>query len=162
MRSDRPRFRYSSYWGTWSLVLTTRHLVGSDGKGRPGLGRTVEIDLSPVNGWDRADAAHLAKVRDLNVRVHCTSPSPRDRLERELPVEVQATLAAEIGWDLLSWLLDPQTEILGLVNWAKHARFNNGGASLRQSAWGHLAHLIPPARASDTTRRLVEHFDLAA
>ena len=160
MSTDRPRFRYSADWGTWSLVLTHRHRVGNTG--RLSSGMTVEIDLSPVNGWNRADAAHLEKVADLNMRVHCTAPGAGDRLERELPVEAQAELAAHIGWDLLSWLLDPQTEILGLVNWAKHRKLNNGGATLRESAWGHLAHLIPPARPSESTQRLVEHFDLAA
>lgn len=160
MQTDRPRFRYSSYWGKWSLVLTTRHIVGL--KGRQSSGMTVEIDLEPTNGWNRGDEAYLAKIENLNVRVHCTAPGPRDRLERELPVEVQAALAARIGWDLVAWLLDPATEILGLVNWAKHAKLNNGGATLRETAWGHLAHLIPPARPSETTQRLVEHLDLAA
>ena len=61
MSTDRPRFRYSAYWGTWSLVLTHRHRVGNTG--RLSSGMTVEIDLSPVNGWNRADAAHLEKRR---------------------------------------------------------------------------------------------------
>jgi hypothetical protein len=156
----RPRFHYSCYWGTWSLVLTTRHIVGS--VGRLSCGSTVEIDLEPVNGWERSGETSVEKICNLNVRVHGTAPGPRDRFEHELPVHVQAALAARIGWDLLSWLLDPQTEILGLINWAKHSKLNNGGATLRESAWGHLAHLIPPARPSETTQRLVEHLDLAA
>lgn len=159
-RTDRPRFCFSAYWGTWSLVLTTRHRVGDD-VSRPGAGRTVEIDLSPVNGWDRADQGTIDRTVALNMRVHCTAPGARDRLERELPVDVQVNLATHLGWDLVAWLLDPATEILGLVNWAKHAKLSNGGATLRESAWGHLSHLIPPARPSETAANLDKYLKAA-
>lgn len=159
MRSNQPRFIRSSYWGTWSLVLTTRHAVGRTG--RVGMGRTVEIDLQPMNGWDGCGEEARRKAIDLNLRIHCTARSDRDTLAHELPVEVQNALAAHIGWDLVSWLLDPETEILGLVNWAKHAKLSNGGASLRASAWGHLAHLIPPARPCESAQRLDDYLKAA-
>lgn len=115
-----PRFRFNSYWGTWNLVLTTKWAVVSANGRRPSHHSTVEISLQPVNGWGYT-AEDDGRIRALNLRVHSTAAGKNDTLAHELPDHVEKDLIAHLGSDLAAWLLDPTTEILGLVDWNVYA-----------------------------------------
>lgn len=154
--APRPRFRYSAYWGKWSLQLTDRWAVRSAGGHKPGSFSTVEIDLQPINGWGFTDGSDEV-VRSMNLRVHMTSPHKNDKLEHELPIHVEIELMAQLGPDLTAWLLDPASEILGLVDWDLYRQRNNGGASLREIAHPRFAQIIPETRPSGMMARLAQH-----
>lgn len=149
------RFHYSAYWRKWSLVLTTNWAVRHANGEKPMGHSTVEIDLEPIHGWGFTDECDK-KVRALNLRVHCTAPGHNDVFAEELPIEIEAALMAQIGPDLAAWLLDPTTEILGLVDWEAYRALNNGGASLREIAHGKFAHLIPTEHSSEAMGRLAD------
>lgn len=142
--TNHPRFLRSHRRNAWSLVLTTRWR-DRHAAGRAGATWTVEIDLEPVDGWTRCTAEAARRTVELNLRRHRLAGDDRDVAAHALPDDVRAELDARLGNDLAAWLLDPSTEILGIVNWAKHARFDDGGAPLRRSAWGQHAHLVPDA-----------------
>lgn len=142
------RFRFSSYWRTWSLVLTDRC------KAKPGYGPTVEIDLSPVNGWDCGATCNSDATRAINLRRHCTEIDARDIMTDVLPETIKSDLYRELGRDLTDWLLDPKTEILGIIDWARHNEISNGGASLRACVKAQFADRIPALRQTSEPRAL--------
>lgn len=138
----RPQFRYSVYWGTWSLLLSERCKV------RPGCGQFVEIDLVPINGWQCGDSEYIAKVRAVNVRRHSTSRMAgrrEDRLEHELPAEVLSDARWQFGPHIFDWLVNPRTEILGIIDWAKLEANSNGGCRLGDCVKDEFRHLLPPS-----------------
>ncbi|WP_313443020.1 hypothetical protein [Novosphingobium sp.] len=147
-----PRFRFNSYWGTWNLVLTTKWAVVSANGRRPSHHSTVEISLQPVNGWGYT-AEDDGRIRALNLRVHSTAAGKNDTLAHELPDHVEKDLIAHLGSDLAAWLLDPTTEILGLVDWNVYAAKCNGDASLREIAHPKFPHLIPGVQVSAGMKR---------
>ena len=153
----RPRFKYSAYWGTWNLVLTTRHLVGVPAIQRERhSGSTVEISLTPVNGWARAIAAGL-NVDDMpSVRVHNTAVDAKDRFADSLPLEVELEMTEHLGFDLVAWLLDDSLELLGKIDWDAQRRLSNGGTPLRACLLTRFAHTMPQNAASEGAGRLAE------
>ncbi len=67
------KFHYSSYWHTWSRNLAQEN------------GIFVELDLTPVNGFDRGN---VAEIRQQTIRSHSTRREKRDIDTDELPVDV--------------------------------------------------------------------------
>lgn len=129
-----PLFHFRAYWGTWSRVLTTR--CGT----RPGSGPTVELDLVP-RSWSDVEA--VERISRINIRRHSTDRGRMDGQANEISTRARVELEDRLGVRLATWLLDPRTEILGLIDWDLYRRFNNGGASLHDCARPHLRHLIP-------------------
>lgn len=157
----QTRFIRSSYWGKWSLVLTERHIgqrmrtmAAITGR-EPGYS-TIEIDLEPVNGWGRCGEEQIARMKRINVRRHCTERSDKDVYTAELPLQVRLSLAEHLGANLTEWLLDPKTEILGLIDWDRYDAISNGGAGLLDCVHPHLAQLIPGEGPSDTFGRIAD------
>lgn len=126
----RAKFRYSSYWQSWSLVLTDR----CDAK--PGYGPSVEIDLT-------TPSADLARLLRINVRRHCTAPDLRDHFADDLPAHVVAQIRIVFGRKLATWLLDPNTEILGKINWDAYRDNSNGGAALHDVIYPRYRDDVP-------------------
>lgn len=153
--TTKPRFRYSAYWRTWSLVLTDR-FISSPPAGRTAFHNTVEINLSPVNGWERCGDAEIKRMKGIIVRVHCTPSSPKDDFAHELPAEVELALAAHLGWDAVNWLLDPTTEILGIIDWQRHREISNGGARLVDCVAPRFADRLPRITGSETTATILD------
>lgn len=134
--ATRLRFSYSSYWGTWSLLLTDRC------RATPGSGPSVEISLEPVNGWERGDVADTLSVR---VRRHGTARRPRDVVAASLPEEREARMREHWPAELFAWLMDPRTEILGIIDWESHqaGSYGGGGCPLAACLKPEFAHLMP-------------------
>lgn len=154
------RFIRSSYWGRWSLILTERFIGERQrilGKltGRTPSPSIIEIDLEPINGWGRV-ADQINDVRRINIRRHCTARDGRDVLADTLPMAIENALIEHLGKDLAAWLLNPQTEILGLIDWQRYEKLCNGGASLLDCAHPHLAHLIPTNGPTDAFGRATD------
>lgn len=105
-------FHYSSYWHTWSRVLSTSHPRGP----------FVEVNLTPINrDWEN----HVAPVR---IRFHGTPPSDRDIVNDALPPEVRASMVHHLGEELTDRLLTE--DFLSQINVELYDQFNNGGANL--------------------------------
>ena len=161
MKPTRPkRFVRSHRWGDWSLVLSTRFVVGTReiaaASGAPLIGRMVEIDLTPSGGWEDCDAREAARVKAINLRVHSMSRDPRDLLTDTLPLDIELQVAANLGAELATWLLDPATEILGMVDWNTHRRGDDGGVSLRDCVIPRFTGSIPGATAADAFGRIAD------
>lgn len=131
-RKCPARFRYSAYWRSWSLLLTDQC------NAKPGYGPIVEVDLT-------SPSADLDRLLRVNVRRHCTAPAAGDRFLNELPEPIANIVFEIFGAALAGWLLNPDTEILGKIDWARYAAHNNGGASLYQIAHDRFRDAMPRA-----------------
>lgn len=106
-------YRYSSYWGTWSRVLSIDHPEGP----------YVEVDLTPVGDqWVR--------VRHINIRAHRTPLQSNDKLVTELPAEVRDLMEFELGTELRDRLLTE--DFLPKIDWVKYKKKVNGGVFLAE------------------------------
>lgn len=110
------KFHYSSYWGTWSRTLGRRDFY------------TVELDLTPVNG-DRGD---WARVRDIWVRQHCTSPGRNDVDVSKLPADVWSWIGEQVGGDIRHMLMT--YDFLPKIDWDRYDAANNGGCAYQNCA----------------------------
>lgn len=128
----RARFRWSSYWHNWSLLLTE----GCDA--RPGYGHVVEIDLT-------TPSADLDRLLGVNVRRHCTTLDRRDTFADDLPLAVRDDILSTFGAALGEWLINPDSEILGKIDWTLYAAKCNGGASLFEIVHPRFRDAIPRA-----------------
>jgi hypothetical protein len=107
-------FHFSSYWGTWSRVLSY------DGTWM------VEVNLTPIGcAHSSTWASDVAPVR---VRQHCTVVDNRDILTNALPDDVRADMIKNLGVELVNRLLCE--DILSQINWELYHRHDNGGANL--------------------------------
>ena len=110
-------FFYSSYWKTWSRVL-------SGGR----AGSSVELNLTPTN-WRVADQGQWdSKVRPIRIRRHSTGMDRGDKLVDTLTAEVRAVMVKHLGADLTARLLTE--DFMSQINWEKYHRVCNGGANL--------------------------------
>lgn len=108
-------FHYSSYWGTWSRVLT------------PYSGNWVlELNLTPVNpSYDRS---WEETVRPIIFREHLTALNRQDELTESLPNYTRAHMAERIGEELTTRLLT--TDWLPLLNRRRVREGKYGGGGL--------------------------------
>jgi len=83
-------FHYSSYWRNWSRVLSTNHPSGP----------FVEVDLTPINGWNCSYQGHVDKVRSVNIRRHGTARNKRDFDVAKLPADVIYQMHDHLGRSL--------------------------------------------------------------
>lgn len=155
------RFIRSACWGTWSLVLTTRHLgerqrILAGITGQKPSPSTIEIDLEPAGGWNRSSADERERIVRINVRRHCTPRTADDIVATELPMATRRALDTHLGVDLAAWLLDPVTEILGMIDWRRFEAVSDGGAALLDCAHARHAHLIPGTRPCDAFGRIAD------
>lgn len=109
------KYHFSSYWGTWSRVL-------SDTDPR---GPIVEVNLTPLGysqgNWD-------AEVRPVRIRFHCTPSGDRDIHTDELPDNVHRMMIAALGEELVERLLTE--DFLLQVDYKLYSKHCNGGANL--------------------------------
>ncbi|QIG70126.1 hypothetical protein EVB87_026 [Rhizobium phage RHph_N28_1] len=108
---------YSSYWGTFSRVLTDCN------RGRRGW--FVEVNLTPVNAWS---ADSWQEIKRCWIREHCTSRDKRDEATSKLERAVFDRIGEMVGKDVRHWLLT--ADILPMIDWDKYGKTCNGGASL--------------------------------
>jgi hypothetical protein len=112
----RPMFHFSSYWHTWSRVLSQED------------GVTVELNLTPVNPqWDRS---WKEMVETTWIRRHRTAPGEGDQLVDYLPGEVMKQVRKHLTEEFAAWLI--RTDFLPLIDWEKYEQHNNGGAPLHK------------------------------
>lgn len=111
------KFRYSSYWGTWSRVLRWQDKNQTQ----------VEVDLTPVNScWD----FQWERTKRINIREHSTSPGKSDKSTDELPLEVLNKMVSMLGGELVHRLLNE--DFLSQIDWDKYQSICNGGASFNE------------------------------
>lgn len=114
----RPaRFHYSSYWDTWSLLLTNRC------KAAPGGGSIVEITITSSTG------TNLHHVEQLRVRRHYTGPDRADVFANTLPPDAEANARYALGDACFDWLTSDRAQILGKLNWQAIADHRGGGGT---------------------------------
>ena len=117
-----PYLHYSSYWGTWSRILTYNGVSIPQGK----LGPYIEVNLSPMGGissgnWEK-------EVFPIIVRAHGTMADKGDRWASRLPEEVHQKAIEKIGSLRLEALL--YWNFLAEIDWEKYRQVCNGGAPL--------------------------------
>ena len=110
-----PMFHRSSYWHTWSRVLSDSHPHGP----------FVEVNLTPINGWDSEGMKHVAPIR---IRVHGTARDAKDKSVAELPAEVREEMVQFLGAELTERLL--KEDFLSQIDWELYRKHCNGGANL--------------------------------
>lgn len=106
-------FHYSSYWRSWSRVLSTDHPHGP----------FVEVDLTPTGGntgnWD--------KVRSVNIRSHGTARDTGDIEQDTLLDEVWDQMVEALGEDVTYRLVSE--DFLSQVDWKLYEQHCNGGCA---------------------------------
>ncbi|QXV73995.1 hypothetical protein [Rhizobium phage RHEph12] len=108
---------YSSYWGTFSRVLTDRL------NGR--RGNYVEVNLTPTNSWNDEN---WQEIKRCWIRSHGTMRDRNDRDTSQLERAVFDRIGAMVGKDVRHWLLT--ADILPMIDWDKYNKACNGGAAL--------------------------------
>lgn len=108
-------FHYSSYWRSWSRVLSTDHPHGP----------FVEVDFTPIGGGVGAD---WSKVRSISIRTHCTPRDAGDIDQDILPDEVWDEMVKGLGYDIAYQLVSE--DFLSQIDWDLHKRHSNGGCPL--------------------------------
>ena len=107
-------FHYSSYWRSWSRVLSTDHTGGP----------FVEVNLTPIgNSWVSED--QVRRIQGVNIRLHGTARDPKDIETAELPVEVMDQMADHLGVWFVDELLN--TDFMPQIDWDLYKRQCNGG-----------------------------------
>lgn len=110
------RFHYSSYWRTWSRILS---------EGRAGRNLAiVEVDLTAINpesgfGW--------IQTRTINIREHMTARSRDDLIVDVLPGAAVDLMRAHMDESLVSRLL--HEDFMQQIDWNKYQAICNGGAA---------------------------------
>ena len=106
------RFHYSSYWGTWSRVLSESHPAGP----------FVEVNLTPCcDTWQN-------NVEPVRIRAHGTARGERDQETDTLPNDVREQMIWHLGEELTERLLTE--DLLSQIDWDLYRKHNNGGANL--------------------------------
>lgn len=113
------KFHYCAYWGTWSRMLGRRPDHNF---------YTVELDLTPVNG----DSGNWARVRDIWIRAHCTSPGKNDEDTNRLPIEIWKWLGTRLGNEVRHMLVTH--DFLPLIDWERYDARCNGGCAFQECA----------------------------
>lgn len=108
-------FVYSSYWGTWSRVLSTNHPNGP----------FVEVNLTPIpncysSGWKN-------DVAPIRIRIHGTARGPNDKVTKELPEKIYEQMVKHLGAELANRLL--VEDFLSQIDIALYNKHCNGGAN---------------------------------
>ncbi len=116
LKAKKDVFHFSSYWRTWSRVLTTY----VDGNG------TLELNLTPVN--PHLPTSWVEQVRPIIFRNHRTTLDVDDLLLEKLPDEVQEVMLNHLGVRLTQQLLE--TDWISLLDMPKVRRGKHGGGGL--------------------------------
>lgn len=103
-------FHFSSYWQSWSRVLSENHPHGP----------FVEVNLTPNLKWDE-------DVKPIRIRFHGTARGENDKVVAELPVEIRDLMAGNLGEDLTNRLLTE--DFLPQIDYELYKKSNNGGAN---------------------------------
>lgn len=111
-------FHYSSYWGTWSRILSNIHQGG----------RVVEVNLTPTNVYSCGQKGWDDEVAGIRIRVHGTKPDRGDQFAEELPERWVLAMLKHLPPETVGILL--HGDILPLIDFEKHKKVNNGGANL--------------------------------
>jgi len=110
------RFTRSSYWGSWSRVLSDRHPQGP----------FVEVNLTPIPCC--GSSTWKEDVAPVRIRLHGTARDRRDVLTDVLPDTVRAAMVQHLGEEMTERLL--MEDFLPQIDWDLYRKFNNGGANL--------------------------------
>ena len=109
------KYHYSSYWHSWSRVLSDNHDHGP----------FVEVNLTPHG--IRGSAADWRRVAQIIIRVHGTTRDPNDQETDRLPREIVFLMLDHLGMGLLARLLNE--DFLSEIDWSLYEKHNNGGAA---------------------------------
>lgn len=131
------RIHYSIYWGSYSRVLTDRL---NDRRGN-----YVEVNLTPVNPQDDRNWQEISRCW---IRSHGTMRDKREVDTNQLERPVFDRIGDMVGKDVRHWLLT--ADILPMIDWDKHNRASNGGASLFASL--KEGYELPPFIKATTAR----------
>lgn len=106
------KYHYSSYWKTWSRVLSEEN------------GHYVEVNLTPIpcctaSTWER-------DVWPPKIREHCTPRAQTDIDTDELPEDVMTDIFIHVGGPQLDMLLN--YNFLPEIDWNVYRKICNGGA----------------------------------
>ena len=112
-------FHYSSYWGTWSRVLST-----SDPNGP-----FVEVNLTPTNGWNRGYSFE-DDVSRIRIRFHGTVRDRNDKVVPVLPDYVKEGMIKHLGAELTERLLTE--DFYSQIDYVLYRKHCNGGALFDQ------------------------------
>lgn len=116
-----PHLRYCSYWGTYSRVLAGPK-PWHDGERE--TSDIVEVNVSPINGWDSYDAKD--QVGNIRIRRHGTTASKRDRDLNMLHMRHVEQLIVNAGLEKARLILFG--DLLPQIDWKKYREHCNGGA----------------------------------
>lgn len=108
-------YYYSSYWGTWSRVLSNNHPKGP----------FVEVNLTPIpcchsSGWEN-------DVAPIRIRFHGTAREEGDKVTDRLPESIYAQMVEKLGAELVNRLLEE--DFLSQIDMGLYNKYNNGGAN---------------------------------
>lgn len=97
-REERERiFHYSSYWGTWSRILS-REI-----RGKYKALSIIEVNLTPIRNCHSSE--WQKDVAPIVFREHGTMPGNSDKFERELPDYILEQMREHLGITLTQRLL---------------------------------------------------------
>ena len=102
------KYHYSSYWGSWSRVLSEEGM------------EFVEVNLTPVRGYGWDD------VWPATIRRHGTMRKVRDIETDKLPHDIMQDIKDALGSARLHYLLNE--DFLPQIDWALYRLHCNGGA----------------------------------
>lgn len=108
-------FHYCSYWGNWSRILQ---------EGTPhNDGRHIEISVTAINGTTEYD---WRIIKELRIRAHGTTRSPRDKFVGTLPQHALEHMREWLDAPLIERLL--HEDFLHRIDWSKYQKLCNGGS----------------------------------
>lgn len=110
-------FIYSSYWGTWSRVLSERHPNGP----------FVEVNLTPIPHCHSSEWQN--DVAPIKIRFHGTY-NRSDKVVNELPAPIREEMVKNLGEELTNRLLTE--DFLSHIDIELYHKFNNGGADFEK------------------------------
>lgn len=110
-------FHYSSYWRSWSRVLSSNHPAG------PFIEVNLTVPTHSVSAWQ-------TDVAPIRIRAHRTHRSDTDKLTDKLPAEVIAKMVSQLGGELTDRLL--HEDFLPNIDWDLYELHDNGGAEYEQ------------------------------
>lgn len=112
-------FHYSSYWCSWSRVISTSCPKGP----------YVEVDLTPIPSHRDTEAKEWERIGNVWIRVHGTAPKRTDKNSDILPYDVMRKMEINIGQEKMQRLLTE--DFLSQIDWLKYEKVCNGGAALK-------------------------------